>query len=80
MVSIFHFLNGEIKKLTIKEFSQACRQPDGVMWIDLDDPSDAEEETLLVSLLDIHPLAIEDTQRGMIEEEGRLSVHHLQSD
>jgi magnesium transporter len=72
MVSIFQFLNGEIRKLTIKEFSQVCRQPDGVTWVDLEDPSDAEEETLLVSLMDIHPLAIEDTQRGMVEEEGHL--------
>lgn len=71
MVSIFHHLNGEIKKLSIKEFSQVWRQPEGVLWVDLDDPSEAEEETLLVSLLDIHPLAIEDSQRGK-EEEGHL--------
>jgi magnesium transporter len=71
MVSILHHLNGEIKKLSIKEFSQVCRQPDGVVWIDLENPSDAEEETLLVSLLDIHPLAIEDVQRGR-DEEGHL--------
>ena len=69
MVSIFHHLNGDIKKLSIKEFSQVCRQPEGVLWVDLDDPSDAEEETLLVSLMDIHPLAIEDAQRGKDEEE-----------
>lgn len=71
MVSILHSLNGEIRKLSIKEFSQVCRQPEGVLWVDLEDPSDAEEETLLVSLLDIHPLAIEDAQRGR-EEEGHL--------
>ena len=71
MVSIFHHLNGEIKKLSIKEFSQVCRQPEGVLWVDLDDPSDAEEETLLVSLVDIHPLAIEDAQKGK-DEEGHL--------
>lgn len=71
MVSILQNLNGELRKLSIKEFSQVCRQPEGVIWIDLEDPSDAEEETLLVSLLDIHPLAIEDAQRGR-EEEGHL--------
>jgi len=71
MVSILHFLNGEIKKLSIKEFSHLCRQPEGVLWMDLEDPSDAEEETLLVALLDIHPLAIEDAQRGK-DEEGHL--------
>lgn len=71
MVSILHHLNGEIKKLSIKEFSQVCRQREGVVWIDFEDPSDAEEETLLVSLLDVHPLAIEDAQRGK-DEEGHL--------
>jgi magnesium transporter len=71
MVSILHFINGELKKLTIKEFSQ-CSRKEGVIWVDLENPSDAEEETLLVSLLDIHPLAIEDAQRGKEEEEGHL--------
>jgi magnesium transporter len=40
-------------------------------WVDLADPQEAEEETLLVSLLDFHPLAIEDCQKGT-EEEGHL--------
>ncbi len=71
MVTIYHYLSGDIKKLSIKEFSQVCRQPDGVVWVDLDNPSDAEEETLLVSLMDIHPLAIEDAQKGK-DEEGHL--------
>jgi magnesium transporter len=71
VVSILHHVNGEIKKLSIKEFSQVFRQPEGVLWVDLEDPSDAEEETLLVSLLDIHPLAIEDAQHGK-EDEGHL--------
>lgn len=71
MVSILHYVNGEIRRLSIKEFSQACRLPEGVFWVDLDDPSEAEEETLLVSILDIHPLAIEDCQRGK-DEDGHL--------
>jgi magnesium transporter len=71
MVSILHFTNGEIKKLSIKEFSQVWKQPDGVLWVDLESPSEAEEETMLVSLLDIHPLAIEDVQRGK-DDEGHL--------
>jgi magnesium transporter len=72
MVSILHFFHGELKKLSIKEFSQCSRSEEGVFWVDLETPSDAEEETLLVSLLDIHPLAIEDAQRGNDEEEGHL--------
>ena len=71
MVSIYHFSNGEIRKLSIKDFTQAIRQPVGVIWVDMEDPHEAEEETILVSLCNFHPLAIEDSQKGK-EEEGHL--------
>lgn len=71
MTTIFHFVRNEIKKLSIKEFAHELPCKDGMFWIDLENPSDAEEETLLVSLLDFHPLAIEDAQRGM-DEDGHL--------
>jgi len=71
MVQILHFLNNELRRLTIKELAHELQQPTGILWIDLEDPQEAEEETILVSLLDLHPLAIEDCQRGR-EEEGHL--------
>ncbi|MEW6512048.1 MAG: magnesium/cobalt transporter CorA [Bacteroidota bacterium] len=71
MVSIFYFLNNEIKRLSVKELTQCLHQPDGILWVDLDDPNEAEEETILVSLFDVHPLAIEDCQKGK-DEEGHL--------
>lgn len=71
MVTILHFENKEIKRLNIKELAQVLQHPSGTIWVDLEDPSDAEEETLLVSLLDLHPLAIEDAQRG-VDEDGHL--------
>jgi magnesium transporter len=71
MATIFHFNNNEIKKLTIKEFAQVLPLQNGVFWVDLENPSDAEEETLMVGLLDLHPLAIEDSQRGK-DEDGHL--------
>jgi len=71
MVSIYYFDDNEIRKLTIKELHQQLLDPKGKLWVDLEDPTDAEEETLLVSLLDFHPLAIEDCQSGK-EEEGHL--------
>jgi magnesium transporter len=64
MVSIYYYHSHTIQKLSIKEFTQVYGRSEGVLWIDLEDPSEAEEETLLVSLLDFHPLAIEDCQRG----------------
>ena len=71
MVTILHHNNDELRKLTLKELAQILPHPPGVLWIDLDGPQEAEEETILVSLLDFHPLAIEDCQRGS-DEEGHL--------
>jgi magnesium transporter len=68
MVSILHFVNNEIRKISIKELSQCLQGSEGVLWVDLEDPQEAEEETFLVSLFDFHPLAIEDSQRGKTEE------------
>lgn len=71
MVTIYHFIDNEIRKLTIKELHQNLQDLKGKCWVDLDDPTEAEEETLLVSFFDFHPLAIEDCQSGK-EEEGHL--------
>ncbi len=68
MVTIYQYNQNELKKLTIKEFALAVRQQEGVFWVDLENPQEAEEETILVSLMDYHPLAVEDCQRGRGEE------------
>ncbi len=68
MVTTYHFLNNEIKKLSLKELAQALQGSEGMLWVDLDAPNEAEEETVLVSLFDLHPLAIEDCQSGAGEE------------
>jgi len=71
MVSTYLFLDNEVRKLTIKELQQHLQDPKGKLWVDLEDPTEAEDETLLVSLFDFHPLAIEDCENGK-EEEGHL--------
>jgi magnesium transporter len=72
MVTVYQFQAGEIRKLTLKELSHSLQQAaDGFLWVDLDDPNEAEEETVLLSLFDFHPLAIEDCRHGK-EEEGHL--------
>lgn len=68
MVNIFHYLNNDIRRMNIKEFALALQQQEGVFWVDMEDPQEAEDETMLVSLLDYHPLAIEDCQRGRGED------------
>jgi magnesium transporter len=71
VISIFHFINNEIRRLSIKELNMCLLQKEGIFWVDLDDPLEAEEETILVSLFDLHPLAVEDCQKGR-EDEGHL--------
>jgi magnesium transporter len=68
MVNTYQFLNGEIRKLTLKELHCAMQDKSSVLWVDLEDPMEAEEETVLVSMCDFHHLAIEDCQRGKGEE------------
>ncbi|RPH31216.1 magnesium/cobalt transporter CorA [bacterium] len=68
MVTTYYFVNNEIKKLSLKELAQALQGSEGMLWVDLDAPNEAEEETVLVSLFDFHPLAIEDCQSGATEE------------
>jgi magnesium transporter len=72
MFSAFQFLNGEIRRLTLKEMAQCLQNPDGgLLWVDLEEPNEAEEETILLSLFHVHDLALEDCRRGQ-EEEGHL--------
>jgi magnesium transporter len=72
MVTITSYQNNELRKLTIKELAVHLQQQEGgVLWVDLEDPTEAEEETVLLSLFDFHPLAIEDCQHGR-EDEGPL--------
>ena len=87
MVTSYYFLNNEIRKLFLKELALVLQGTEGVLGVDLDAPNEAEEETVLVSLFDFHPLAIEDCQSGDGEEghlpkSGRfrgLSFRYLQS-
>lgn len=72
MVTILQFQKNEIHKLTLKEFLQQLRlQDESIFWVDLENPEEAEDETLLVSIFNYHPLAIEDCENGK-EDEGHL--------
>ncbi len=72
MITILQYLNGEIRKLNLKELHVALHEKAGVLWVDMEDPVEAEEETVLVSVCDFHALAIEDCQRSRDEDEGHL--------
>ncbi len=72
MITAQYLREGVLHALSMKELASAARDVDGVLWVDLLDPTEAEEETVLVSLFDFHPLAIEDCQRARREDAPHL--------
>ncbi|MGE5315169.1 MAG: magnesium/cobalt transporter CorA [Acidobacteriota bacterium] len=72
MISALYLHEGRLETLSLKDLTAAAHAKEGVLWVDLDNPSEAEEETVLVSLFDFHPLAIEDCQRTRREESAHL--------
>jgi magnesium transporter len=68
VISIYQHTDEGVRKLTIQDLNVCLANREGVFWVDLEDPDEAEEETVLVSLFDFHPLSIEDAMRGKGEE------------
>ncbi len=71
MLTIYQFLNGSIRTLDLKELHRALHSETGKIWVDMESPTEAEEETLLLSVFDFHPLTIEDCRKGS-DPEGHL--------
>jgi magnesium transporter len=68
MTTICHYTPEGLRRISIKDFHRALQSNEGVLWVDMENPDEAEDETILVSLLDFHPLSIEDARRGSTEE------------
>lgn len=47
-----------------EEINKLLQEPDGVLWVSLEQPTEAEIFTILRDTFNFHPLAIEDTQTG----------------
>jgi magnesium transporter len=71
MITIYQFLNGAIHVIDLKELHRSLRGESGVIWVDMENPTEAEEETLLLSIFDFHSLTIEDCRKGR-DPEGHL--------
>ncbi len=71
MITIYQFLNGAIRTIDLKELHRSLHGEAGVIWVDMENPKEAEEETLLVSIFGFHSLTIEDSQKGN-DPEGHL--------
>ncbi|HYF02083.1 MAG TPA: magnesium/cobalt transporter CorA [Patescibacteria group bacterium] len=72
MITIIAVQNKELKTLTMEEFRTAQAQLDfneAQYWIDLEDPTEEEEQIVLRELFCFHKLAILDCQRERLNPE-----------
>lgn len=70
MVTILGYYNNRLKYLTIPELFVLHSSPEFEywhLWVDLYNPSEEEEETILIHLFLFHHLAVEDCQRERLE-------------
>jgi magnesium transporter len=72
MVTILGHNNNKLKQLTIRELCILQSEPDfddWTIWVDMTNPTEQEEETILIQMYLFHHLAVEDCQRERIQPE-----------
>lgn len=72
MVTILAHNNGKIKHLSINDLCVLQAQPDFLdwtIWVDMTNPSEHEEEIVLIQMFLFHHLAVEDCQRERLQPE-----------
>ncbi|MCS6809236.1 MAG: magnesium/cobalt transporter CorA [Bacteroidota bacterium] len=72
MVTILGHNNGKLKQLTMRELCILLSEPDfrdWTIWVDMTNPTEQEEETVLIQMFLFHHLAVEDCQRERIQPE-----------
>lgn len=70
MTTIFASIEGKTRQISIQELFILRNQPNFntvVLWVDLENPNEQEEETLLINFFLFHHLAVEDCQRERIK-------------
>lgn len=70
MTTIFCLTDGKMRQLTIPELFMLRNDQSferSTIWVDLENPTEQEEETLLIHFFLFHHLAVEDCQRERIE-------------
>jgi magnesium transporter len=72
MMTLQYLHDGKLQPVVLKDLPGILKSNEGMLWVDLENPSDAEEETVLVSMFNFHPLAIEDCQRARREDAPHL--------
>ncbi|MFY7998606.1 MAG: magnesium/cobalt transporter CorA [Candidatus Kapaibacteriota bacterium] len=72
MVTIIGHNNGKLKQLTIRELcilQTDADFKDWTVWVDMTNPTEQEEETVLIQMFLFHHLAVEDCQRERVQPE-----------
>lgn len=72
MVTILAYHNEKVRQLTIPEMFRLRGEPgyeDTILWVDMNNPTEQEEETILIHFYLFHHLAVEDCQRERLEPE-----------
>jgi magnesium transporter len=72
MITILGHNNGKLKQLTIRELCILQSEPeykDWTIWVDLNNPTEQEEETTLIQMFLFHHLAVEDCQRERLNKD-----------
>ncbi len=70
MVRILIYDKNKARQLSIQELFSIRNNPeyeDAILWVDMDNPSEEEEETILIHYFLFHSLAVEDCQRERLE-------------
>ncbi len=58
--SCLYHLDGRLEcDVAVQRFSEVLKQPDQLLWVDIEDPEDADVECLL-EVFELHPLTVED--------------------
>lgn len=70
MVTILAYHNEKVRHLTIPELFRLRSEPEfgeTIIWVDMNNPTEQEEETILIHFYLFHHLAVEDCQRERID-------------
>lgn len=72
MITILAYHNEKVRQLTIPELFRLRGEPEyeeSMIWVDMNNPTEQEEETILIHFYLFHHLAVEDCQRERLEPE-----------
>jgi magnesium transporter len=61
-----HTSGALVHDLSVEQLASASRDTNAVVWVDMQDPTAEEQEKILESIFDFHPLAVEDAMNSVL--------------